>query len=454
MKFSNALVLLAALATALVSTAVAAEARKPNVIVILGDDMGYSDVGIQRVAEKDAPRQAPTPNIDSIAQNGVRCTNGYVSCPYCSPTRAGIMTGRYQERFGHEYNEGQGRLPFGLPLTETTFAQRMRKLGYATAAIGKWHLGYMPEFRPTQRGFDEFYGTLGNTPFFHPMLLDSRVSPDPKRVEDDLFYTTDAYATRASEYIRTHADEPFFLYLPFNACHAPVEALGKYMDRFTKIPEPPARAYAAMLSALDDAVGQVFGAVRESKLEENTLIFFLSDNGSAGSAGSVNKPWKRQKMYTWEGGIHVPFFVQWKGTIPAGETYDKPVISLDILPTAVAAAGGQIEPDWHLDGVNLLPYLTRQNDGTPHSVLFWRLGQQKAIRMGDWKLVQPKDDTVKPTSPGPSGYVALPKPWLVNLANDPGEEHDLSAEYPDKVKELQAAWDAWNSQLMEPGWLN
>ena len=444
--------LLAAVLTLAVAVAAgvagAAEARKPNVIVILCDDTGYSDIGIQ------GGQDAPTPNIDSIAQNGVRCTNGYVSCPYCSPTRAGIMTGRYQERFGHEYNEGKGRLPFGLPLTETTFAQRMKELGYATAAVGKWHLEFAPEFRPMRRGFDEYYGTLGNTPFFHPNLVDSRINTDPKKVEADAFYTTDAYAERATDFINKHADEPFFLYLPLNACHAPIEAPQKYLDRFQQFKDPRRQALAAVISAMDDAVGQVLAALREHKLEENTLIFFLSDNGGTGAAGSSNKPLRGNKMATLEGGIRVPFFVQWKGTIPAGTVYDQPVISLDLLPTAVAAAGGEVKPDWQLDGVNLLPYLTKKNDAAPHSVLFWRLGPQRAVRMGDWKLVQPRDPSVKPTGPGPSNYVVIPKPQLFNLATDIGEAHDLAAENPDKVKELQTAWDAWNAQLQEPGWLN
>jgi arylsulfatase A-like enzyme len=363
------------------------------------------------------------------------------------------MTGRYQQRFGHEYNEGQGRLPFGLPLSQTTFAQRMKELGYATAVVGKWHLGDEPQFRPMLRGFDEYYGTLHNTPFFHPQLVDSRLSSDPRRVEDDAFYTTDAYADRASDFIRSHADEPFFLYLPFNACHGPIEAPGKYFDRLTRIADPQRRMYAAVLSAMDAAVGQVLATLRERNLEDNTLIFFLSDNGSAGSIGSNNKPLRGQKMSTWEGGIRVPFFVQWKAAIPAGSVYDQPVISLDLLPTAVAAAGGEVQPDWHLDGVDLLPYLTKQNDGAPHSVLFWRLGPQWAVRMGNWKLVRPKDPSVKPTGPGPSSYGVMSKPWLIDLATDTGEEHDLSAEHPDKVKELQTAWDEWNGQLEQPGWV-
>ncbi len=204
---------------------------------------------------------------------------------------------------------------------------------------------------------------------------------------------------------------------------------------------------------MDDAVGQVLTTLREKNLEQDTLIFFLSDNGGPGAVGSSNKPLRGNKMATWEGGIRVPFFVEWKGTIPAGTVYDQPVISLDILPTALTAAGGEIKPEWQLDGVNLLPYLTKKIDDAPHAILFWRLGPQWAVRSGDWKLVRPRDSSVKPTGPGPASYAVMSQPWLINLAADIGEEHDLSAENPDKVTELQAAWDEWNGQLQEPGWI-
>jgi arylsulfatase A-like enzyme len=424
---------------------------KPNVIVFLADDTGYTDPGFQ------GGKDIPTPNIDSLAKNGVRCTNGYVSCPYCSPTRAGLMTGRYQERYGHEFNEGVGRLTFGLPLTETTFAQRMKELGYATAVVGKWHLGNTPEFRPMKRGFDEYYGTLGNTPFFNPMLVDSRIGPDPSKVEDNMFYTTDAYGVRAVDIIEKNKDKPFFLYFPFNANHVPVQAPDKYRERFPKIESKERQGYAAMFSAMDDAVGKVMTKLRDLKLEENTLIFFCSDNGGPinkmGPNGSNNGPLKGQKGDTWEGGIRVPFAVQWKGKIPAGKVYNQPVISLDFLPTALAAVGAGVAPEWKLDGVNLLPFLTGENTAAPHETLFWRFGTQWAIRQGNWKLVKGYDYDVEQPTGQPQLTKAVVQPRLHNLADDIGETKDLAGQNPDRVKAMQAAYDAWNKELPEPGWL-
>jgi arylsulfatase A-like enzyme len=425
-------------------------ADKPNIIVILADDLGYADIGVQ------GGKDIPTPNIDSIAKSGVRCTNGYVSCPYCSPTRAGLMTGRYQERFGHEFNEGAGsREKFGLPLSETTFAQRMKALGYTTAAVGKWHLGFLPQFRPTQRGYDEFYGTLANTPFLHPQLLDSRIGPDPKRVEEDAFYTTDAYADRIVDLVGKFKDRPFYLYLPFNACHVPIQAKSKYLDRFKHIQDKNRQGYAAMMSALDDAVGRLLTTLRDNKLEENTLIFFLSDNGGPmtkmGINGSNNRPLKGQKGDTWEGAIRVPFFVQWKGKLPAGKVYDFPVIQLDILPTAIAAAGGEVKADWKLDGVNLLPYLTGKNAERPHETLYWRFGPQWAIRQGDWKLAQGFDYDVPNTVPVYETKVT--QPMLFDLADDIGETKNLASRHPERVQALRTAWEAWNKEMAQPLWL-
>ena len=221
-------------------------AEKPNIVIFYGDDLGWGELGCQ------GNKEIPTPHIDSIAANGVRFTQGYVAATYCSPSRAGLMTGKYPTRFGHEFNSVASKTS-GLSLKETTLADRLKGLGYASICIGKWHLGGGPEYRPTQRGFDEFYGTLGNTPFFHPtQFIDSRVSNEIQKIEDKEFYTTDAYADRAVAWLDEHKSEAKFLYLPFNAQHAPLEAPQKYLDRFPNIEDKKRKLFAAMLSGMDD----------------------------------------------------------------------------------------------------------------------------------------------------------------------------------------------------------
>ena len=253
----------------------AADAPRPNVLIFYADDLGYGELAVQGFT-----KEIPTPNIDSIARNGVRFTQGYVAATYCSPSRAGLMTGRYPTRFGHEFNAVARHS--GLSLQETTIAQRMKTLGYATAAIGKWHLGgeASRDYYPTSRGFDEFYGTLNNTPFYHPtQFVDSRKSLDIEKVDDKDFYTTDAYSARAVDWLGKQGDKPWFLYLPFNAQHAPLQAPKKYLDRFPNIADEKRRIFAAMLSSMDDAVGVVMDKVRGMGQEDNTIVFYIADNG-------------------------------------------------------------------------------------------------------------------------------------------------------------------------------
>ncbi len=408
----------------------AAEPRKPNILIILSDDVGWGEYGFQ------GGKDIPTPRIDSIARNGVKFTQGYVSGPYCSPTRAGLMTGRYQTRFGHENN----RVPqvSGLPLTETTIADRLRARGYATCAIGKWHLGVRPEFRPTKRGFDEFFGTLANTPYYHPrQFVDSNISNEVRPIPAEDFYTTDQYAARAVDWLEKNKEKPWFLYLPLNAQHAPLQAPKKYLDRFPNITGETRKLFAACMSAMDDAVGQVLDKVRDLGQEENTLIVFLSDNGGpTAQTTSSNGPLHGFKATTWEGGVRIPFCMQWKGTLPPGKTYDHPIIQLDILPTALAASGATIDPAWKLDGVDLKPYLTGEKTDKPHETLYWRFGEQWAIRHGDWKLV-------KANRGGP-------KPGLYHLSEDIGENTDLAATNPEKREELQKLYARWNAEQAEP----
>jgi arylsulfatase A-like enzyme len=317
----------------------------------------------------------------------------------------------------------------------------MKALGYSTAAVGKWHLGAGPKFIATARGFDEFYGTVANTPFLNPPnFIDTRISPNVTPVKDDTFYTTDAYATRAVDWLGKQEGKPFFLYLPFNAQHAPLQAPEKYLKRFPDIKDEKRKIFAAMMSAMDDAVGAVLAQVKKMGQEENTLIVFFSDNGGpTPSTTSKNGPLRGFKATTLEGGTRVPFCMQWKGQIKPGSTFDHPIQNLDILPTAVNAAGGKVEADWKLDGVDLMPYLTGKNMAAPHDVLYWRFGEQWAVRRGDWKLCANRIDGVKNVK-------------LFNLKDDIGEAKDLTEKEPAKVKELKALWDKWNAEQAKPSW--
>lgn len=418
--------------------------KKPNILVIVADDLGYADLGFQGGTD------IPTPHIDSLATGGVRFTNGYVSGPYCSPTRAGLLTGRYQQRFGHEFNlGGAGSADKGLPLTETTFANRLKDAGYATGLVGKWHLGASPKYHPQQRGFDEYYGFLAGGHTYFPKPEANLLRGTEKITEPA--YLTDAFGREAVSFIERHQKEPFFLYLAFNAVHTPLEADEDRRAKFSSIKQETRRTYAAMLSAMDDAVGKVLKTLRETNVEENTLVFFISDNGGPTMQGttinsSINTPLRGSKRTTLEGGIRVPFVIHWKGRLAPGAVYNEPVIQLDIQPTALAAAGVDIKPEWKLDGVNLLPFITGQAKGVPHDTLYWRLGEQNAVRHGNWKLVQYDLNVENYPTTGVS------KKKLYDLAKDIHESHDLADEQPEKLKELDSLWQSWNSQLAKPLW--
>ena len=407
-----------------------AEPKRPNFLIIYADDLGYGETGIQGC------KDIPTPHIDSIAKNGLRCTQGYVAATYCSPSRAGLMTGKYPTRFGHEFNAITRQS--GLSLKEITIADRLRKLGYATAAVGKWHLGESAEYHPTRRGFDEFYGTLANTPFFHPTkFIDSKLSPDVKAIDDENFYTTDKYAERSVDWIERNRDKPWLLYLPFNAQHAPLQAPKKYLDRFPSITDEKRKMFAAMMSAMDDAVGTVLAKIKALGQEQNTIVFFIADNGGpTQSTTSNNGALRGYKMTTFEGGPRVPFLIQWKGTLPEGKDYNLPVMNLDVMPTCLAAAGSPMEASAGVDGLDLIPYLTGKNPASPHETMYWRFGEQWAVRQGDWKLV---------VSRGGNG-----KPELYNLVKDIGESTDLATGDPKRVAEMQMRYDAWSAQQAEP----
>jgi arylsulfatase A-like enzyme len=407
---------------------------RPNVIIIVGDDMGYADVGFHGC------KDIPTPHLDALANSGQICTNGYVSGPYCSPTRAGLMTGRYQQRFGHEFNSGgEGG---GLPLSETPLPDRLQKAGYSTAMVGKWHLGASFAMHPQKRGFEEFFGFLGGAHSYFAARDNLKSILRGREPVAEESYLTDAFSREAVAFLDRKHEKPFFLYLAFNAVHTPMHADDARLKKFAAITDPTRRTYAAMMSAMDDAIGAVLGKLREKMLDQNTLVFFISDNGGPTMAsttvnGSSNAPLRGSKRQTLEGGVHVPFIVSWPGTIPAGK-YEQPVIQLDFAPTVLAAAGIDA-PGAKFDGVNLLPHLTGKNSAAPHDMLYWRFGEQMAIRRGDWKLVRyGSNERIDPKETWPKLY---------RLSDDIGEAKDLSQSEPAKVAELDAAWDAWNKEL-------
>lgn len=419
-------------ALALPGASIAAPARRPNVIVIFSDDHGWAEISC------NAKTDAPTPHIDSIAANGVRFTDGYVTCPVCSPSRAGLLTGRYQQRFGHEGNPRpqMDRRNWGLPVSEKTMGDYFRELGYVTGAVGKWHLGDNAPFHPNRRGFDEFFGFIGGAhPYLDPTLKSFNMIQRDGKPVDEKEYLTDAFAREAVSSIERHKSKPFFLYLPFNAVHSPLDTPPKLAESFPEIKDPKRQAYARVQKSMDDAVGQVLAKVREAGIEEDTIIVFLGDNGGpTPGTTSSNLPFKGYKTQVFEGGIRVPFVMQWKGRIPAGQVESRPVSSLDLLPTALSAAGGKAPA--LLDGVDLMPYLTGANRARPHSALYWRFDEQSAIRLGDWKLARHQRLGAR----------------LYDLRDDPGEAKDLSEENPAKVTELQKVWDEWDFGNKKPLW--
>lgn len=421
-------------------------AEQPNILLLLADDLGYGDLGFQGGTD------IPTPHLDALARRSVRCTQGYVSGPYCSPTRAGLMTGRYQQRFGHEFNPGSGPNQ-GLPTTEKTIADHLKAAGYTTGLVGKWHLGLAPKFHPQERGFDEFFGFLdGSHTYFAGKSED--IYRGKTIVKEDE-YLTDAFAREAVSFIDRHKARPFFLELAFNAVHTPMNATEARLAQFPRIENKTRKTYAAMLAALDQAVGQVLEKLKREGLEEKTLIVFLNDNGGPTMLGttingSMNTPLRGSKRTTLEGGIRVPFLLSWKGTLPSGTTFDAPVIQLDLAPTFLAVAGIDVKTGAKFDGVNLLPHLAGKAKQPPHEALFWRLGAQAAIRSGQWKLVrydQAADHPNVRSSPAGAAVTAF---RLYDLSHDIGEAYDLASEQPERFKALLTAWEDWNRELVEP----
>ncbi len=428
---------------------IAQQKKGPNLIIIMTDDMGYADVGF------NGCKDIPTPNIDRIASSGVVFSSGHVSFAVCSPSRAGLLTGRYSQRFGYERNVLYipGDEQMGLSQDEETTADLLGKAGYATMLVGKWHLGAHPNLHPLKRGFREFFGFLGGGHQYFP--TEWRIS-DPLSVMDEpgsyrtklnkgnavveeQEYITDAFSREAVSFLDRNASNPFFLYLTYNAPHTPLQAPEQYLSRFTHITDKKRSTYAAMVSAIDDGVGKILDKLKETGQEKNTLVFFLSDNGGPIENGSSNANLTGRKASLFEGGIRVPFAMQWPGRIPAGMVYDKPIISLDILATILAQLREPIKTKHPLDGVNLVPYLTGKNKGVPHEILFWRHYDMKsyaALSADGKKLWMRGDSTV-----------------LYDLSTNPREANNIAEEHPALVIKMKQQLMDWEKGLKPPAFL-
>ena len=407
---------------------------RPNILLILVDDLGYGDVGVQGC------KDFATPHMDSIAKAGWRFTNGYVAAPVCGPSRASLLTGRHPCRIlPYEGNPPPGS-DTGLPLAHKLMSDYLKQSGYRTAALGKWHLGESPRHHPLARGFDEFYGFLAG---MHSYLKaeDEKWGPLLRGREKTGLekYLTFALADEACAFIRRKAPEPYFLYLAFNAPHVPLEAPDDYLAKSKHLADPRRRAFAAMTMALDDAIGRVLATVRESGQEQNTLVVFLSDNGAAlipGSAenGGCNDPLRGSKAQLWEGGIRIPFFMQWTGHFAAGKVEDTPISSLDLLPTLLAVAGTPAPSDAKFDGLNLLPWLAGESAAPARERLYWKFGPlQYAVREGDLKLVRVNAEK-----------------GLFNLQQDVGEKNDRTAQRPTLARQLDTDWKKWDADNLGP----
>jgi len=407
---------------------------RPNIVIIVCDDAGYADFSVQ------GSKQVRTPRIDSIAENGVRFTNGYVSGCVCSPSRAGLLTGRYQQRFGHETNiPPRMSQTNGLPVEERTIADRLRAAGYRTIGLGKWHLGYADHFHPMSRGFDHYFGFLQGARSYWPLENPTRLNRllrDREVVPESFGYLTDELGQQAASYIRDRRGEPFFLYLAFNAVHTPMHATEADLDGI-EADRARRRKLVAMTHALDRATGLVLDALAAQAVLDDTLLFFINDNGGATNNASRNGPLRGRKGQVFEGGIRVPFLVQWPARFEDCRVVEEPVIALDIMPTCLEAAGVSLAPDDPLDGVSLVSRLTGDSQQLAERELYWRQGEKWAVRRGAWKLLRAGKGRAE---------------MLFDLVADQGEKRDRIDVEPELAAELRELYDAWAAQLAEPRW--
>lgn len=417
------------LALLLLSGAISAAQDRTNIVLIVSDDQGYADISCY-----PHPDEVSTPGMDRIAAEGVRMTNGYASCPVCAPTRAGLLTGRYQQRFGF-YTAADSRA--GLPRSEITVAELLRSAGYATGVFGKWHLGYEPRFRPLERGFAAFYGFLGHGghDYFDLSKTDDVRSIYRDRAPiDDTGYLTRNITRNAVDFIEANHDRPFFAYVPYNAVHNPIQAPEDYIGRFSNS-DPQRNTYLAMLAIMDEGIGEILDLLDRLDLAEDTLVIFFSDNGGARGTTAVNGTLRDYKHSVYEGGIRVPFLLRWPGRIPAGSVSDEPVISIDAFSTILSAAGVEAPADRAVDSRDIVPALSGAQVRPLHEALYWNWIDKDsekgwAVRKGRWKLLTNKGGLE-----------------LYDLEADLSETRNLVSAEPEVVEELLASYKKWQEGI-------
>ncbi len=506
-----------------------AKSDRPNVLIILADDLGMTDISLYGSPHLE------TPNIDSIGREGITYSQAYATAPICSPSRAGLLTGRYQNRYGFDSQPmtryARSRLEYwcyrlfvntypmfpidnesipsesqierqGMPPTEILLSEALSASGYRCGAVGKWHLGYGDLQAPTNRGFDSFYGFLeAFTAYADPKRPDiesvqfgefsekhiwrqKRKGPSAIRRNGEVIeeedHLTDAIAREAAAKIRDYAseDEPFFLYVPFSAPHTPFQALTSYTEKFSDVEDPAKRIYYALISQLDDAVGEILDELEASGQAENTLVIFASDNGGATYTGATgNDPLRGGKMSHFEGGLSVPLVLRWPASLSSGVQEDAPVLLTDVFTTVLNAAGVPLPEDRPIDGIDLFGRGGKAGDvawggqfissdsadytaadssqaadtasaantaaavdiaGPPEDrPLFWRADYNHVTLWNGWKLIEN----------GKDGRI-----WLYNIENDREENNNLAEERPDMVNMLHEAFEAWNAEMMRPSW--
>ena len=435
-----------------------AQTERPNILLILCDDLGYADVGFNNSPD------IVTPEMDKLANNGVVFTSAYVAHPFCGPSRASLLTGRYSQEIGtpfnlHSNSSEEDNDNMGVPLSEIFMSKVLQESGYYTSALGKWHLGAAPKFHPNNRGFDNYYGFLGGGHNYFPeqylKIYDQQVKEGNKNIRDyylplehnkkevrETEYITDALSREAVKDIKlaSKKKEPFFMYLAYNAPHVPLEAKEEDMQKFTHIKDIERRTYAAMVYAVDRGIGEITKALKETNQFDNTLIVFLSDNGGNFDHGANNYPLKGTKGDAWEGGYRVPMFFHWPNKIKTGRKFDHPMSSLDLYPTFVSLANGNLPKDSKLDGKDIMTDLLNNEDPHKDELIYclrYRHGHSDVgARQGDWKITRVGNE-----------------PWLlINITNDIGEKKNLGGRYPERLEKMVKETQKWTESFVRPLW--